>query len=260
MHEFYARGFINLFEWFMRWERISSEHIQDGTGDEKLTKQFVDTALREFLRDCIGQCADLELNESGKRISGATTAQLYFYGLPSWRTLNVELRVLRESIESELSERQFAFIPTVQAREILKLNDAATDSWAPIWKQVPKAEDDIRESVFCYVLERNTACVFHLMRVAEYCLRALASKLRVSLRQKKGKLHPIEFADWDKVITGCKARIDQIRLRPQGAKRQSKLELYSDTADHCLFMTWIRRIPGGGFGRSAGLTGRSAAS
>ena len=27
-----------------------------------------------------------------------------------------------------------------------------------------------------------------------------------------------------------------------------------------LHYTWIRRIPGGGFGRSAGLTGRSAAS
>lgn len=53
--------------------------------------------------------------------------------------------------------------------------------------------------------------------------------------------HPIESGTWDKVITACKGKIDAIRKKPIGPKKQAQLEFYSDAGDHCLFMKDIWR-------------------
>ena len=73
-------------------------------------------------------------------------------------------------------------------------------------KAFPKAIEDIRQAGNCMVAECGTAAVFHLMRVAEHGLRKLATRLHVKLTHK-GSNHPIEFADWDKVITGIRNEI-----------------------------------------------------
>jgi len=44
----------------------------------------------------------------------------------------------------------------------------------------PLAAEDIAEAAKCLALQRSTACVFHLMRVMEIALRALAVKLKVT--------------------------------------------------------------------------------
>jgi len=104
----------------------------------------------------------------------------------------------------------------------------------------PSATDDIREAGNCIAVECGTATVFHLMRAVEYALRKLARKLHVRLTHK-GRSHPIEFADWDKVITGIHNEITKARSLSPGPKRQAKLEVYSDVADHCLYMKDIWR-------------------
>jgi len=94
--------------------------------------------------------------------------------------------------------------------------------------------------VYCYVLERNTASVFHAMRVAEYGLRFLAKRIRATVSHS-GKPQRLEYAEWDKVITAIKNKLDPIRRLPSGPQRQSKLEMFSDAADHCTFMKDIFR-------------------
>jgi hypothetical protein len=104
----------------------------------------------------------------------------------------------------------------------------------------PLAQPDIREVGNCMAAECSTAAVFHLMRVAEYGLRKLAARLRVHLTHS-GAQHPIEFADWQKVIDGIKNEITKAQKLGPGPKRQAKLEAYSDAADHCLYMKDIWR-------------------
>jgi hypothetical protein len=78
------------------------------------------------------------------------------------------------------------------------------------------------------------------MRVAEYGLRKLAKQLKVTLRQD-GKIQPIEYADWNKVITAIKNKIAEIRRLPSGPKREKALQFYSDAADRCEYMKDIWR-------------------
>jgi hypothetical protein len=64
------------------------------------------------------------------------------------------------------------------------------------------------------------------------------------LTTQKGKIEPLEFAAWDKIITACTNQIYQIskaRAMDIGPKRQAKLELFSDASQHCLFMKDIWR-------------------
>jgi hypothetical protein len=243
MRLFDAPGLLAALQFLTRWERISRERIEQGNGDEDLSDAFLKQLLNGFLTDCASLCREIELQESVERLGGPLVTQLYAYGTANWRALEGEFRVLRELMESELRKRRFAFVPAKKAEELENVLDGndQVQSWESIWIKIPATKDDIQEAVYCYALERNTACVFHSMRVAEHCLRVIARTLHVRLTQRRGATHPIEYAEWDKIINGCKARIDKIRTMPHGPKRQARLERYSDAADHCLFMKDIWR-------------------
>jgi hypothetical protein len=54
-------------------------------------------------------------------------------------------------------------------------------------------------------IEHNAACVFHMMRVAEIGMRALARERKVTFPH-----HPLEWAEWENII-------DQIESRARSA-------------------------------------------
>jgi hypothetical protein len=141
-----------------------------------------------------------------------------------------------ESIVKELYK--WGFVPVHP--EVAKYFEQATLFGREVSDAFPDAGRDIKDSGNCIAVELSTAAVFHLMRVAEHGLRMLAKKLRVKLTHS-GHHHPIEYADWEKVITGVKNKIAKTRPLPQGSKRQEQLEMYSDAADHCVFMKDIWR-------------------
>ena len=68
------------------------------------------------------------------------------------------------------------------------------------------------------------------MRVAEHGLRTVAAKLRVELTDKNVTM-PIQFADWNKLITGIKNKIDDLRRLPNASEKEEGLALYSDIAN-----------------------------
>ncbi|HEX3685236.1 MAG TPA: hypothetical protein VHU83_22055 [Bryobacteraceae bacterium] len=106
--------------------------------------------------------------------------------------------------------------------------------------KVPSAVPDIRDAGNCLALDLNTAAVFHLMRVAEHGLRHLAKALKVRLTHS-GKHHPIEYADWNKIIEGVQNKIRATRTLNPGPKKEALLVIYSDAADHCTYMRDLRR-------------------
>jgi hypothetical protein len=143
---------------------------------------------------------------------------------------------LSTDIQRALAKRWFLYIQESRAPFVDNPN-LLGDAVAQIF---PSALWDIEEAGNCLVAECHTAAVFHFMRVAEHGLRRLARRLHVKLTHK-GTDHPIEFADWGKVITGVKNELARIANLSPGPKKQTKLERYSDAADHCTFMKDIWR-------------------
>lgn len=86
----------------------------------------------------------------------------------------------------------------------------------------PSARLDIKEAGNCLALELNTAAVFHLMRVAEYGLRALAFDRRI----KVPKGTAIELATWEEIIKQLEKAEQDIQGYKKTRAREVQYEFY----------------------------------
>jgi hypothetical protein len=90
-----------------------------------------------------------------------------------------------------------------------------------VFQAFPGAKYDIREAGNCFAVDCNTAAIFHLMRVAEHGLRALA--------RDRGSTVPrgsIEFATWEEILKEVQKAVDAIDQYPKGEVRDAQYEFY----------------------------------
>jgi hypothetical protein len=85
-----------------------------------------------------------------------------------------------------------------------------------------KIATDIAEAGKCYALERPTACVFHLMRVAEFAVKRLGKKLRVEIE--------VEKETWYQITVHINKKVDAL---PNGtASQQRRKQALAAAAAH----------------------------
>jgi hypothetical protein len=89
--------------------------------------------------------------------------------------LHARIRDLRELIEDELSGNKFLFLSPISEQYFEKAELFGED----VERAFLLSKHDLKEAGNCYALELYTACVFHLMRVLERGLRALAEDVGV---------------------------------------------------------------------------------
>jgi hypothetical protein len=94
----------------------------------------------------------------------------------------------------------------------------------------PPCRDDIVSAGNCIAVGLGTSAVFHLMRIAEIGLRAFARHLgliRVIADRKRGKTIPMEYAQWEKILSQLPSKIDSkvVQMKP-GPQKQKKQEFY----------------------------------
>lgn len=147
-----------------------------------------------------------------------------------------ELDHLQSAIREELHRHKFLYIPSPDDT-FLRRNKLFGNA---VYAAFPSARVEIKEAGTAFAVELYTACVFHLMRVAEHGLRQLARRLHVKLTDKT-KFMPLDYADWDKVITGIRNKLSTVRTLPRGPQKQARVEMYSNAADHCEYMKDIWR-------------------
>ena len=139
-------------------------------------------------------------------------------------------------VQAELKIRKFLYIST-REDELFRKNRLFGNV---VYKMFPDARMELRDAGTAFAMELYSACVFHLMRVAEHGLRELARRLSVRLTHK-ARFMPLDYGDWNQVITGIRGKITTARMLTPGPKRQAKLEMYSNAADHCEYMKDIWR-------------------
>lgn len=102
--------------------------------------------------------------------------------------------VLRERIDDELGGREFFALAAERTEYFETPNLFGTE----VATAFPATTVDIEEAGKCFALGRYTACVFHLMRVVEHGLHALADYLSV----------PHDFKTWDPIIKKMRTEVD----------------------------------------------------
>jgi hypothetical protein len=151
--------------------------------------------------------------------------------------LHARLKAILDGVEHNLDLRKFMYVPADQAPYWNSFFWFG-DEFLLTFRHAAKLE--LQELGNCFAAGRWTACVLHSMRLAEHGLRKLARTLRVTVSDK-GKICPIEFADWNKVITGIRNKITKIRTLRAGSRKEQTLQFYSEAADHCEYMKDIWR-------------------
>jgi hypothetical protein len=148
----------------------------------------------------------------------------------TWQEACSELRVLRQCVEADLEDKWFAFVLPEKAALLV----TAKKDWARVLKAIPNTTDDIREALYCYALERDTASVFHLMRAAEWGLRAFCShfgfkKVRNFVKKnQRVEYTPIEYEVWEKILNQLRPKVDKkLNSLKKGSNKQVKQEFYN---------------------------------
>jgi hypothetical protein len=113
-------------------------------------------------------CEKLEL-----RVSASAAKQLAH--IETSEQMAFELPHLRNIMFTEIDARTY-YGPLTQYAKYFENPKLFGDD---VFSAFPSATDDITEAGTCLALERSTACVMHLMRVAEVGLKALAAKVGV---------------------------------------------------------------------------------
>jgi hypothetical protein len=96
--------------------------------------------------------------------------------------------------------------------------------WAVALKAFPSINNEVRSGVDCYALGHNTACVFHMMRVAEVGLRAIARERGVNTVRKNT---PVEWGTWGDVISAIETAVRSIVQATAGQKKDDALAFYN---------------------------------
>ena len=128
------------------------------------------------------------------------------------------LEGLRNSIQHETMKRLYLAVTPELAKyyEQEKLfGDKVHDAFA-------NARQDIREAGTCLACDNHTAAVFHLMRVAEYGLRALAYDRRIHIPKNT----PLDLATWEEIIRELEQAEKEIQGYPKTLAREAQFDFY----------------------------------
>jgi hypothetical protein len=125
---------------------------------------------------------------------------------------------LRETIEGELDTLYFYHYPRSKAEERL----AFEKNWKKVAERFRSATPEAIAAVDCWAMGHGTACVFHLMRLVEHGLRAIARERRVKLHANR----PLEWAEWQKIIKAIEDKANKIYSHKPGKARDAALEFY----------------------------------
>lgn len=194
---------------------ITVEHTNDNTVAEEVRSRA--------LKCLIGAKAGLVNAALPKRFHDKMARILEHMTPETFDGAEVKVRLdeLLYDLLAELRTPMFLYVAP-EKRELYE--QIAAPFGELVQDKFPDAAGDIAAAGRCLALDEPTACVFHLMRVLEHGLRAMATQFGV----------PFQVDSWHKVIKGIEDGIATRRNtnKPGGLTEKDRAEIthYSDAA------------------------------
>lgn len=144
-----------------------------------------------------------------------------------------DLQFIRKDFIAEASSILFLSFSPTRAKFFVGNDPTAAPFGESVLEAFPSAALDMREASNCYALERWFACVFHLMRVLEFGLRALADRFGVL----------DERSTWCQLIDDIEPEIRKID-KQAGADWKTQRKDFSGAATQFMFFkdAWRNHI------------------
>ena len=173
--------------------------------------------VREVLAQVKAFCARMHLPVAGGRIDifqDYALRQKNCSGKAVWD----ECIALMDAIEKELAERKLVFIHPSLAW-YLEREKPFGDM---VFEKFPSAREEIKDASNSLAVGLDTAVVFHLMRVVEIGLRAMARHMKVPIAKEE-----LQYWQWQNILEQIKANIPRKTAGLKGKKRAAALEFYN---------------------------------
>jgi len=155
--------------------------------------------VRTALKRLEEACVEADFDDAYRKI---LLSYLAMDRLDDSSGLNTELSNIEQAVLYEMFSRTYIQIATG--------NEEYLDRDMLFGKEVgdafPNASRDIKESGNCLATESGTACVFHLMRAAEFSLRALARDRNVEFKDK-----PLDEKEWGQILGALETKVSALR-------------------------------------------------
>jgi hypothetical protein len=181
-----------------------------------------DPGLGEFLHATMMlDCADKQFEHlemaGGREQVMKLRSSLSTIGLAEYRS---RLTVMREMIEDELKRRKFAYIP----QNLAEFFEQAKPFGKKVAERFPTANKEACQGSNCIAASLGTAAVFHLIRCAEFGMRALAVERGVEIKN----VESLEYAQWGEVLRALQSQRDSINSTwSRGRTKSLALDFYS---------------------------------
>lgn len=194
MINFVLSNFVAALAILSQEIRVATEHAS-ATPDALIRQEDSDRLNANF-RYVFRTCVEMQLGNACNRAERTNRALQRNPQLTYFDMMN-ELNVLREAIEDDIRFERFFHYRQDKVGALINTRG----EWAMTLTKFPSADPEIEEGLDCYGLEHNTASVFHMMRVAEIGMRALARERQVTFPK-----HPLEWADWQNILEQTESR------------------------------------------------------
>lgn len=191
--------------------RTSNTAVPDLSGDFK-------SVVLAHLSRAQTACLRGRLNNAFEQLRNINYHYTRHSDAADYHSLCADLRNALDAMLNDLRNRQF--LEVVVGKEGFVNNDSLFG--VRVSKQFRNAIPDIREAGNCIAADCPTAAVFHLMRVAEYGLRALAFDRRIKLDKNK----PIDLATWEDLLRKLEDAEDQIKNFPKTHAREAQFDFF----------------------------------
>jgi len=142
---------------------------------------------------------------------------------PSFAAIGSDAATARTTIVGELDKRHFLYV----AED--RVDFVGTELFgSKVFNNFETARPEVQSAGECLAAECSTACVFHLMRVAEIGLRALAYDREVRVFKNARTMFeiPLELATWDQLIVELEEAERAIQGFPQTLAREAQFAFY----------------------------------
>lgn len=207
---------------------------------ERLTTEAGQAALVD-LKPLLDQCEKLSLTASArdlKRIS----VELAVGQITSPEGLRARVNGVLNCARDELFAVRFGFIPDSK-KDYFNKESLFGKAVAHAF---PDAAPDIKEAGNCLAHGLYTAAVFHLMRVMEFGLRGLSTRMKAKaiIKKLKQTTIPIELATWEEIICTLETKLAQLRMKARSADREKRIEVCNELLKdfRCVKDLWRNKV------------------
>lgn len=174
-----------------------------------------------ILGELESELADVALSPVVRRSSERAISRLRTDGSLTVSQAEIIFQAIHNDVISDLTTSSFLMIQAEKKR----LYDAPEPLFgAEVANRFVNANSDIAAAGRCLALDEWTAAVFHLMRVLEIGLRAVAAKIEVPMNSS------VDLENWKNIIDQIEKRIRDFEQMPKSQSKSETLQFYSQSA------------------------------